>query len=218
MGYLYRHIRLDKNEPFYIGIGGFNKNETEGSYKRAYNKSRNSIWKKITSKTDYSVDIMLDGLTFEEACEKEIEFIALYKRIKDGGILANITLGGEGTLGHSTRKGHKTSDETKKKLSASHIGKVLTNEHKERIRNGNKGKKQSDECKIKCSISKIGHKNPMYGKKPPNSKKVIDTKSGIIYGSLTDAEKSLGMSKGYLSLVMSGRRKNNTNLVWLTQE
>jgi len=22
MAYLYRHIRLDKNEPFYVGIGG----------------------------------------------------------------------------------------------------------------------------------------------------------------------------------------------------
>jgi hypothetical protein len=34
MAYLYRYIRLDKNKPFYIGIGSDNK----GQYKRAYNK------------------------------------------------------------------------------------------------------------------------------------------------------------------------------------
>ena len=32
MAYLYRHIRLDKNEPFYIGIGSNELN----NYKRAY--------------------------------------------------------------------------------------------------------------------------------------------------------------------------------------
>ena len=45
--YLYRHIRLDKNEPFYIGIG--TKEERYKSfemiYKRAFSKKkRNIIW------------------------------------------------------------------------------------------------------------------------------------------------------------------------------
>ena len=31
MAYVYRHIRLDKNEPFYIGIG----KDDSGEYKRA---------------------------------------------------------------------------------------------------------------------------------------------------------------------------------------
>ena len=45
MAYLYRHIRLDKNEPFYIGIGGDDK----GYYERAYHKisHRNKHWKNI---------------------------------------------------------------------------------------------------------------------------------------------------------------------------
>ena len=34
MAYIYRHIRLDKNEPFYIGIGS----DVEGKYKRANRK------------------------------------------------------------------------------------------------------------------------------------------------------------------------------------
>jgi len=35
MAYIYRHIRLDKNEPFYIGIGD---NSHEGTYPRAHSK------------------------------------------------------------------------------------------------------------------------------------------------------------------------------------
>jgi hypothetical protein len=54
MAYLYRHIRLDKNEPFYIGIG-YNINK---KYKRAHEViNRNQYWKNITSKTQYKVEI-----------------------------------------------------------------------------------------------------------------------------------------------------------------
>jgi len=69
-GYLYRHIRLDKNEPFYIGIGGFDKTDFE--YKRAYDKTRrNNIWKRIINKTDYRVEILMDELSFIECCERK---------------------------------------------------------------------------------------------------------------------------------------------------
>jgi hypothetical protein len=96
MAYIYRHIRLDKNEPFYIGIG----HDNNFLYKRAYTKnSRNKYWKNI-AKLGYSVDILLDGITWEEACIKEIEFIELYGR-KDLGLgsLINLTNGGEGSCG-----------------------------------------------------------------------------------------------------------------------
>ena len=94
MAILYRHIRLDKNEPFYIGIGI--------DMKRAYEKykSRNSFWKSIINKTDYRVDILFDDLTWEEACEKEKEFIKLYGRRDLGtGTLINLTDGGDGAGG-----------------------------------------------------------------------------------------------------------------------
>ena len=61
MAYLYRHIRIDTNEVFYIGIGGGNKYEKELSYKRAYSKyDRNKYWKNITNKTNYIVEIILN--------------------------------------------------------------------------------------------------------------------------------------------------------------
>jgi hypothetical protein len=103
MAYLYRHIRLDKNEPFYIGIGA------EDNYKRAYNKNKRSIfWKNISNKTQYEVEILLDNITKEEACNKEIEFIALYGR-KDLGLgsLVNMTDGGEGKKGYTHTEKNK---------------------------------------------------------------------------------------------------------------
>jgi hypothetical protein len=114
MAYVYRHIRLDSNKPFYIGIGeDFSKNKN--LYKRAYEFiNRNKYWLNIINKTKYKIDIILDNLTWEEACEKEIEFILLYGR-KDlkKGSLVNLTDGGEG------KKGVKDSIETKIKKSIS---------------------------------------------------------------------------------------------------
>jgi hypothetical protein len=103
MAYLYRHTRLDKNEPFYIGIGS----DTDGNYTRAYHSYcfRNKHWINIVSQTQYEVEIMMCDLTWEEACKKEIEFISLYGRSdKQKGTLCNMTDGGEGCVGLN-RKG-----------------------------------------------------------------------------------------------------------------
>jgi hypothetical protein len=157
MAYVYRHIRLDKNEPFYIGIG------SDETYKRAYWKFRNNrIWNSIINKTKYEVEIMIYNLTWEEACNKEKEFIKLYGR-KDTktGILSNLTNGGEGTYGHilnekskkiiSTKlKGRKLNIETCIKMSNSKIGNVPSN----------KGIKMSDEQKIKIGLSNKNKKKP----------------------------------------------------------
>ena len=107
MGYVYRHIRLDKNEPFYIGIG------SDKFYSRAkVVKTRNRIWKAITAKTKYEIEILFDNLPYEECKKKEKEFIALYGRIDlKTGTLANLTNGGDGN--HGTIR----SKETRRKIS-----------------------------------------------------------------------------------------------------
>ena len=48
--YLYRHIRVDKNEPFYIGIGTkTNADIKYGTYTRAnIKRKKNNIWVKIS--------------------------------------------------------------------------------------------------------------------------------------------------------------------------
>jgi len=126
MAYVYRHIRLDKNQPFYVGIG------TDINYNRALMKiKRNNIWYKIIAKTDYKVEIVLDDLTWDQACEKEKEFIAIYGRKDLGnGILCNLTDGGEGAPGRK----YKTSEETKQKLRLAHKGKIISEETKQKLR------------------------------------------------------------------------------------
>lgn len=111
MAILYRHIRLDKNEPFYIGVGV--------ARQRAFDKTnRNKYWKHITTKTDYRVDILFDDLTWEQAREKEKEFIELYGRKDLGtGTLVNMTDGGDGTKG---RYGNTEKQLQSKKRGAEH--------------------------------------------------------------------------------------------------
>lgn len=153
MAYLYRHIRLDKNEPFYIGIG------SDSMYQRANsNTHRNNHWKSITSITDYRVEILFDDITYEFAKEKEIEFIQIHKRKEDGGTLCNITLGGDGCLGlvHT--------EEAKNKMSEPNKGKTISDWHKKRISEFHTGKVVSKETKKKMSEKSLGDKNSMYGK------------------------------------------------------
>jgi len=105
MYYLYRHIRLDKNEPFYIGIG--TKTNTKfksftSEYRRAFSKQRkdSKIWNLITNKTNYEVEILFESDDYEFIKQKEIEFVSLYGRINNNtGILSNMTDGGDGSLG-----------------------------------------------------------------------------------------------------------------------
>lgn len=109
MAYIYRHIRLDNNEPFYIGIGSDVGTTEKNQHTRArVSWCRNNHWINITNKTEYRVEIMLDDITWEEACEKEIFFIKYYGRKDLGeGNLCNLTDGGEGAFGQ------KMSDEIK---------------------------------------------------------------------------------------------------------
>ena len=98
--FIYKHIRTDKNTVFYIGIGKLRSDKTATTFKlkhyRAYSKQgRNPIWKAITNKTDYVVEIIETNVSKEYASKLEIELIKKYGKIKEKGLLANISNGGE---------------------------------------------------------------------------------------------------------------------------
>ena len=145
MAIVYKHTRLDTDNIFYIGIG-----KTE---KRAFSiKNRNKYWHNIINKTDYKVEILFENLTWEEACQKEIELIALYGRVDlKLGYLVNMTDGGDGGNGviiTEERKkelsklmkgeknpfyGKKHSEKTRLIISKKAIGRKVTEETKEKI-------------------------------------------------------------------------------------
>jgi predicted GIY-YIG superfamily endonuclease len=111
MAVVYKHIREDLNEVFYIGIG---KKE-----KRAYFKHRkNKYWVSIVGKTGYRVEILHKDVDWQEACRIEKTLIQKYGR-KDTntGVLCNMTDGGEYSNGKIPwNKGMKYSEELKQKL------------------------------------------------------------------------------------------------------
>lgn len=101
--YLYRHIRLDTGEPFYIGIGTKFTDRAytyKGIYRRAFVKSkRNNFWKSIVNKTGYEVEILLESDDYKFINQKEIELITLYgRRDLNKGTLVNLTDGGDGVF------------------------------------------------------------------------------------------------------------------------
>jgi hypothetical protein len=162
MPYVYRHIRLDTNQVFYIGIG------SAPYYKRAVSKrDRNIYWKRIVNKTDYKIEILFDEISIEEARIKEIEFISLYGRHNLGkGTLCNLTDGGEGNFGVII------SEETRKKMSKAQMGntkhllrKTPQEEINKKISLANKGRVRSEEAKKKVSDYFKKHGHPCTGTK-----------------------------------------------------
>jgi hypothetical protein len=90
MSLVYQHRRKDTGEIFYIGIG---ENRS-----RAYDKTgRNDIWKRIAQETEYTVEIIKNNISREEAKNIERKLISELGRIdKNTGILSNKSIGGEG--------------------------------------------------------------------------------------------------------------------------
>lgn len=223
MAYVYRHIRLDKNEPFYIGVGS----DCNGKYSRAYDRfGRSEFWNKIISKCDYEVEIMIDEIPFEYAKIKEIEFIALYGRKDLGtGTLVNMTIGGDGTSGLIFDKEHRerSSIAAKKRPPQPQLQKIIewkknnnnffTAEVRDKISKALSGRSLTESHKEKGRVAKVGVKNPMYGKKGydcPNFRGLVYAyKDGIEIGKyygVHDAANKLGLQATKISACILGKR------------
>jgi hypothetical protein len=205
MAVVYQHRRGDTNEVFYIGIGR--------DVSRAYKvDDRNRHWINTVDKVAYKVDILLEGISWEDACIVEKGMIADYGRKDLGtGQLVNMTDGGEGSLGivfsqeellrrSKFGKTRKQSPETRKKISESKKGKPGRTKSKEEVakmletkkRNGTSGhsletrKKMSEARKGRPGRKKLKEEIEKLGKKV----RVDD----IQYSSMSEAERVLGKS------------------------
>lgn len=214
MAYVYRHIRLDKNEPFYIGIGS----DKNGLFKRANTISdRNNLWKKVYKKSGgYEVEILMDGLTWEQACEKEKEFIKLYGRINNKtGLLSNLTDGGEGNYGtivsdytrqkmSKSKQGRKWSEESKMKHSERLKGRAIT--WVDKISESRKGYRPTEETKKKMSIARNNSNWDV------TKGTVYAYKNGKEYGpykSASHCSRDLNLCFGHISKCIRGERKTH---------
>jgi hypothetical protein len=188
MAYVYRHIRLDKNVPFYIGVSKFD----DDNFRRANSKTgRNKVWNRITAITDYYVDILFEQVDLEFAKQKEIEFIALYKRINDGGSLCNIAMGGDGFFNPPIE--FIESLVNRNKNNKFHLGKTHTQESKNKISKGREGKYGGD-------------KNPSY------KGKVTAYKDGVVIGEFNGIKECGVLLKANITNISSclnGKRKSS---------
>jgi hypothetical protein len=199
--YIYLHIRKTDNVIFYVG---------KGHDKRAWCKrGRNKHWKNTVKNHGLEVKLIAENLTEEKSFELEKIFIEFYGRKDKGlGTLVNWTDGGEGASGTIV------SEDTKKKQSLAKQGVLPWNHGKkgvyseeskrkigdktlERLSNGwinpMTNRNHTEETKQKQRDCKLGKYD---GPKNPNSKKIIDNKTGVIYDCVKDLSNLLGKNYG----------------------
>lgn len=199
MAYVYRHIRLDKNEPFYIGIGK--------SQNRIYsNRYRNKYWHNIVDKCGYEAEILLDNLTWEQACEKEKEFISLYGRFQFGGILCNMTDGGDGSTGVIV------SQETRIKKSIASKKNAISKETREKMAAKLRGRPLPEwQRKVLSEAAKNRKRKTDWCNKPICQ---YDLNGNFInfFNSITQAKRELKINN--ISRVLSGKSKTAGNFIF----
>jgi hypothetical protein len=142
MYYVYAYLRND-GTPYYVG---------KGQGDRAWRKH---TYHKVPSKD--KILILESNLTEELAFQLEKKYIQQYGRKDIGtGILRNMTDGGDGAMGY------KHSDEAKKKIAQArlgkptNLGKLMSDEQKEKLRQHNLGKIVAEETGKKISKAKKG--------------------------------------------------------------
>lgn len=150
--YVYLHRRLSDNKVFYVGKGHAN---------RAWVSSkRNNHWNNVVAKHGYSVEIVFDNLSEEDAFQVEKDTILEMRYF--GFPLVNMTDGGEGSWGFkqnpqmvreraNRRKGIPLSKEHRDKISCAQKGKPKSRQSVEKARITNTGRKQSEDTKKKRS-------------------------------------------------------------------
>lgn len=223
--YLYRHIRLDRNEPFYIGIGTkkdnreFRKNKSE--YERAYiTRDRNSLWKSIVSRTEYTIEILFETNDLELIKQKEIEFITLYgRKILGTGSLANLSGGGDYIVGYKLSK-EQCKNITERQLKGDRGIKIINLDTKQIINSINQASKyyKVNGKSIKYMIegkafnklnisSLIDYNNGIYREfKNVHHTEVINYDTKEIFSSIAEAAKSINVNQGMLGAYIKTKK------------
>lgn len=191
--YIYRHIRLDSNTPFYVG---------KGKDRRAYSKQgRNSYWKNIVKSVGYRVEIIARNLTEDQSFVEEMKIIKLYKSL--GFCESNFAIGS--INGGPT--GVKRSAETRKKMAESKMGEgnpMKRVEVKEKLRktilSGPKEERVLRAKKASAVAAKL------------KSERIVNIKTGEIFNSIKEAAKTTKYSSSQLGRILKGWYANNTDL------
>lgn len=229
--YLYRYVRLDNNQPFYIGIGSKRKTRNYNSFKTEYERAfcktnRNKHFLNILSSIDYSIEILFESNSLEFIKEKEKELIQLYGRVdKKTGNLVNLTDGGDGHFNMSDKnrqnlselatirfKGVPKSDELKIKFSQWQIGRKFSDES---ISKRTKTRKEN-------AIKRGFYVNPDKIKKESKQVLQYDLNNNLVkeWESISEVNRSLKIPKNSIINVckMKPRYKTAGGFIWKYKE
>ncbi len=151
--YVYLFLNPD-GTPCYVGKG---KGRRYRDMRRGYNPMLTALIERAGGELPFS--IVQDRMTEEAAFALEIALIKKYGRRGYGGILANLTDGGDGTAGskwtpertefmRAVKTGTKHTEETRAKMRAS---------YNRELPNSFAGRKHTEESRAKMSASLKGH-------------------------------------------------------------
>ena len=159
---------------------------------------------------NFEHNILYTDCTKEQACELEKLLIKKYKtQNRDFGY--NILEGGdapsmpqeirdkisEKLKGNTNGAGHPCSEEKKKKISEAQKGRQFTEEHKQNLSEAAKNRH------VPCSEEK----KKTLSKNYPNKKKVYCLETGIVYESVQECARQLGLYATNVSKVCKGIHK-----------
>jgi hypothetical protein len=198
MFYVYQHLRLDNNIPFYIG---------KGCKDRAFRTKRNNKgWNNIVNKVGFKVEIIKYFKDENQAIKYEHELINNYRT--QGIELVNQTLYSSGGTKWSY------TDEVKAKQSKGQMGtkRPKTQEWCDKISKANKGRSIT-------WASKIGDALRGKSKNHLSHHKIVlqyDIQDNLIkqYQSAQEAGRYLGKSGNSIADCASGRQKTAYGFKW----
>lgn len=220
-GKKYIGITSRRVEERWLNGRGYSRNEHFSSAIKKYG------WKKIKH------EILLEGLTEEQAEQKEIELIALYKsnQRKYGYNIAN---GGnaQGTISEETKKkmrkaklGKPLSEEHRKHLSFAQKGRKMSEYNKQRIIEAHKGKPLSEETRRKISDA---HKGKKVDKKLIEKMRDIRRKEVCqysldgqlirVFSSVREVKRILGIESSQISRACNGVQQTSHGYIWRFRE
>lgn len=174
---------------------------------------------------NFTHEVLVGGLSFEEACELEQRFIRLFD---------SLTTGHGYNLENGGRVNCRTSDETRAKISKTLTGRKrgpLSEEQKRRISEARMGIKcppRSEEYRRKLSVAHRGkvfseeHKRRISegkrgtqaGANNPRARSVRCVENGIVFGTVKDAAAFVGGSPKNIIHACAGRLKTSGGYHW----
>lgn len=214
-GYIYMTTNLI-NGKMYIG-----QKKSTNFLKERYLGSGSLLRKAIKKygKENFKVEMLCECDSKEELDEMEIYFIKQFNA-KDSDDFYNLAPDGESGVGGPKFKGHKHTDESKKKISEGNKGinnkffgkhhseetkrimkekaknrKPVSNETREKLSKIHKGIKFTEDHKRKISEAQKGSKGNNYGKKLPDDvkSKISNTMSNQVW--MNDGNRSYRINK-----------------------